>query len=415
MSQRLVETPGKDHINRALWTVARRKGLSRRHFLRLLALGGTAAVVAACRDVESTPTPAPDGEPNGFAKDPSPFIPRGTNLETRLELLDGWITPNELFFVRNNSPLSPRIDAGTWRLRVQGDAILEPLELTIDEIRKMPSRTVPAYIECAGNGRSLFDLIMGQPASGGEWITGGVSMATWTGVPLSHILELAGIQANAFHVNIQGLDEEAPEGGFQRPMTVEKAMHPDTIMAYVMNGDELPVDHGYPLRAVVPGWVGSNSIKWAGTITVSSEPIYVRNNTTSYVLEGPEWPPEQFAPAIGEPVTEQSIKSALALPWEAELQAGPQMIRGFAYGPGTIQRVEWSEDSGQSWQEARVISPQLDNAWVRFEFEWDAPAGATGLMTRAYDTQGNTQPDSIPFNQQGYLFNMLYDHPLTVS
>ena len=206
---------------------------------------------------------------------------------------------------------------------------------------------------------------------------------------------------------------ESPEGGFRRVLPVEKALHPDTLLAYALNGGALPKDHGFPLRALVPGWVGSSSVKWLGRIEVSAERLWTRNNTTSYVLIGDDYPPE--GEALGQVVTTQVIKSALALPWPAELRAGLHRIRGYAHSPaGPLRKVEWSLDSGRSWRGATVRGPQVQYSWAMFELEWEAQPGEYTVMTRATDAAGNTQPPEIPFNEKGYLFNQPLPHPVRV-
>ena len=191
-------------------------------------------------------------------------------------------------------------------------------------------------------------------------------------------------------------------------------MHPDTLLAYALNGDTLPKDHGYPLRALVPGWVGSANIKWLGQIVVSSKQIWTRNNTSSYVLVGDHYPPE--GESLGKPATEQVIKSALALPWPAELSAGPHRIHGYAHSPaGMISRVEWSINSGRTWREAELSGRQHDHSWERFEFVWDAERGEQTIMTRATDIVGNTQPSEVPHNEMGYLFNEPVPHPINIT
>ena len=188
-----------------------------------------------------------------------------------------------------------------------------------------------------------------------------------------------------------GQDTESPEAGFRRVIPVEKALHPDTLLAYALNGAALPKDHGFPLRALVPGWVGSTSVKWLGRIVVTAKRLWSRNNSTSYVLIGDDYPPE--GKALGKVVTTQVIKSALALPWPAELRAGFQRLRGYAHSPaGPLQKVEWSLDSGQTWRDAAVRGPQVQYSWAGFEFAWDAEPGEYTVMTRATDAAGNTQP-----------------------
>ena len=279
-----------------LWWLARGRGMDQRRFLQLLAAGGAAAVLAACTGPvgrRATPAASDAGNAKAWFKDTAPFIVHddGRSLEARLENMEGLITPSHLFFVRNNS-VSLDVDVANWRLSVTGDAVTNPLELTYDDVRKLPRRTLVAYLECAGNQRAMFDLVQGQAAAGTQWKTGGVSNGEWGGVSLRDVLSRAGITKEAVSVLLIGLDTEAPEGGFRRVIPVEKALHPDTLLAYTLNGTALPRDHGFPLRALVPGWVGSTSVKWLGRIVVSAERLWTRNNTTSYVLIGDDYPPE---------------------------------------------------------------------------------------------------------------------------
>ncbi len=401
-----------------LWELADSQGMTRRHFLALLVAGGAAAVVAACGGGRSSSVPITGSlgstvEPAALFKNPSPFIQRGASLESRLELMPGLITPNDLFFVRNNSS-SVDLSADDWSLMVEGDAVMQRLDLSYDDIRRLPRRSLVAYLECAGNHRVMFDRLQGRAAEGTQWGRGAIGNAIWVGVSLADVLTLAGLADDAVSVLLVGLDEDSPEGGFQRVLPLEKALDPDTILAYEMNGETLPRDHGFPLRAIVPGWVGSSQIKWLGRIVVSADPQWTRNNTTSYVLIGDDYSPE--GEALGQVVTEQNIKSALALPWPARLDAGPHKLRGFAHSPhGRVYRVQWSDDGGASWQDSRVLTPQPQHSWAQFEFEWTATPGEHTITTRATDIEGNTQPDRVPFNQKGYLFNQPLPHPVRVT
>ena len=411
--------PEKDAADTArLWPLARGRGMDQRRFLQLLSAGGAAAVLAACTGPggrRATPAASDAGDAKAWFKDTAPFIVHddGKSLEARLEHMEGLITPNHLFFVRNNS-VSLDVDVANWRLSVTGDAVTNPLELTYDDIRKLPRRTLVSYLECAGNQRAMFDLVKGRAAAGTQWQTGGVSNGEWGGVALGEVLKLAGITEQAVSVLLIGQDTESPEAGFRRVIPVEKALHPDTLLAYTLNGAALPRDHGFPLRALVPGWVGSTSVKWLGRIVVSAERLWTRNNTTSYVLIGDDYPPE--GEALGQVVTTQVIKSALALPWPAELRAGLHRIRGYAHSPaGPLRKVEWSLDGGRTWQDATVRGPQVQYSWVEFEFTWDAQPGEYTVMTRATDAAGNTQPREIPFNEKGYLFNQPVPHPVRVK
>ena len=346
-----------------------------------------------------------------WVKDPEPFIRHSSNLEVRLEDLSGIITPNERFFVRNHAP-TPILDAGAYTLVVEGDALERSVELSYRELLDLPSHSVIAYLECAGNWRRFFETVTGKAARGGQWGTGGVSCAEWTGTRLSSVLETAGLRPEAAYVHIEGADSVR----FGRPMPLVQAMDADTLLAYGMNGVALPPDHGFPVRSVVPGWVASSSVKWVDRIVVSSEPVWVNPNITSYVLAGPDWPAEQYAPAGGAPITTQTIKSALALPWPGIVPRGEQTLRGFAYSPHDfIDRVAWSEDGGRSWSPCRVVAPVLRYAWVRFEFRWSGSPGTHELRVRATDRSGNTQPEAFPWNEKGYLLNAPLPHPVEVA
>ena len=348
----------------SLWKYASATGIDRREFLRLLIVGGSALVIAACsgnlfNGESADPTLTPVRQRLLF-KDPAPFIPRDEiGLEARLENMDGLITPNEYFFVRNNGP-TPVVDVSNWQLSIEGDAIAEPIQLSYDELQRLPSRTYISYLECAGNHRAMFGLLQGRQSSGTQWATGAIGNGEWVGVALRDVLTLAGISDAAVSVLLVGLDTGAPENGFRYVLPTEKAMDPDTLLAYKLNEEPLLKDHGFPVRAVVPGWVGSSHIKWLGRIVVSSEQLWTRNNTTSYVLIGDAYPRE--GEAHGKPVTTQVIKSALALPWPAQL--GRRVRTAYTamriHPLGLSPSVEWSTDSGRTWRDANLATPQPD-------------------------------------------------------
>ena len=335
----------------SLWEFVSARGMDRRRFLTLMMAGGTAAVLAACLGVESptgtphhtaTPEIPAEGPASPYFKDSAPFIERdGKGLEARLENMQGLITPTRYFFVRNNS-FSIGLDAADWRLSVEGDAVSQPMDLTYDDIRSLPSRTLISYLECAGNHRAMFNLLNDRETSGTQWTRGAISNGEWLGVTLRDVLTLAGIDDNSVSVLLVGLDSESPEEGFRYALPVEKAMHPDTLLAYALNGETLPKDHGFPLRAVVPGWVGSSHIKWLGRIVVSREQLWTRNNTTSYTLIGEDYPPE--GESKGKPVTEQVIKSALAPALAGGTygwSASHPRLRPLTRGTGFARRVEY--------------------------------------------------------------------------
>jgi DMSO/TMAO reductase YedYZ molybdopterin-dependent catalytic subunit len=379
--------------------------LSRRGFLGLAAGLGGMSLAAPRLARGQAPT-----RPHVKATDPEQFINHGLNQEMRWEHMygRGYLTPTALFFIRNHDP-TPRIDVQTWRLKVEGPGVERPLELTYDDILRLPTRSVICYVECAGNGRGFFKEFMGKPARGTPWRLGAYGIAEWTGVPLAEVLRLAGLKRTAVDVMPTGLDARRIE----RPMPIAKALEDDTLLAYAMNGDLLPPDHGFPLRAIVPGWVGIANIKWLGRIFVSDAPLFVEKNTTEYVLIGPDFP--ERPPAKGPMLTVHTMKSAIALPWPATLTAGEHLIRGFAWSPhGAIAQVEYSLDGGASWQRATLREPNLPRAGVRWDFAWRARPGDYTIMTRATDDKGHIQPASVPWNELGYEYWAAVPHPVRV-
>jgi DMSO/TMAO reductase YedYZ molybdopterin-dependent catalytic subunit/mono/diheme cytochrome c family protein len=344
------------------------------------------------------------------------FIPiGGANYETRLEKVVDWgyQTPDSLFFVRSHEN-TPFVDVANWRLVVKGDGIDNPLELSFDDILALPAVKVTRYLECAGNGRSFYASQMNKPAQGGQWHFGAYGVAEWTGVPLSEILKRAKIRKGAIQVMATGLD--GPK--IERPISVDKAMQDDVILAYLMNGDLLPRDHGFPVRTIVPGWVGINSIKWVGAITVSEKPIWTDKNTNNYVFIGPDYTPPQGSPAKGPPVNEQVMKSAVALPWPAYLKPGKQTIKGMAWSPnGTIAKVEVSLDGGKTWQPAKLGTPNTEKAGVPWTLDADLKEGQATVTPRATDDKGNVQYDvsKQKWNQQGYVYGAYVPHPVIVT
>jgi DMSO/TMAO reductase YedYZ molybdopterin-dependent catalytic subunit len=378
---------------------------TRRQFLTASAAGAAALATGGEALAQATT------QPQKFHVKPLPgevFISHGINQETRLETLRGYLTPASHFYIRQHAT-TPALDARTWRLRLEGNAIERPVELGFEELLRLPSRSVTCFVECAGNGRGFFNEFMGKVASGTQWRLGGIGVAEWTGVPLGAVLELARVKRDTprdiLNVLVEGLDSVK----VNRPMSLAKAFEDDTLLAYTMNGEPIAPDHGFPVRAIVPGWVGINNIKWVGRIEVRNSVIDVPTTTKTYILEGPDYPSKVV-------LRQQTIKSAVALPWGATLPAGRHRVRGFAWSPaGRISRVEYSVDRGATWQPAALREPNIARAWARWDFEWDARPGDHTILTRAIDDQGNTQPASVPWNAQGYGYNVPEPHPVKVT
>jgi sulfane dehydrogenase subunit SoxC len=392
------------------WHQAKAQGASRHHSLQ----------VAATRGVAMAAADAPGGAPTASHAIPADFVVKPTppkwfydfdsNKEMRWENMAGrgFLVPNELFYVRNHTR-TPRVEVSTWRLKVEGSGVSRPLELSYDDILSLPETSVIRHVECAGNGRSFFETAQGKRAAGTPWKLGAIGVAEWTGVPLREILDRAGLKRTARDVMPEGLDELR----VRRPMSITKALEDDTLLVYAMNGQTLPPDHGFPVRVLAPGWVGAAHIKWVGRLEVSEQPLFTTWNTDDYVLIGPDY--RHAPPAKGRVLTTSSSNSAFELPWDGELPSGRRTIRGRSWSAfGKITRVEYSVDRGITWQTATLREPNISRAWVRWDFEWDAKPGSYSLRARATDEQGNRQPSAVPFNEQGYLFNAVIGHPLTI-
>ena len=355
-----------------------------------------------------------------YAKSTEPFTVHVGGIEPAFEKQIGYLTPAESFFVCSEGA-TPRVSQADYQLRIDGDGVSTPITLTYQDLVAMAQREVPALLECAGNHRRLFETVLGQPLDKRPeivellWNLGAVGMARWEGVPLRDLLALAGIKPEAYHVCPVAIDQHEDGANVSCPLPVSKALDEDTLVALRMNGQPLPPDHGFPARVVVPGWVGTYSIKWLSRIIVSTTPIWVQRNTTRYILRGEHWDAEAYAPAEGPPVTESCVRSSLALSWPAQLHAGVRTVHGFARSPDSpIARVEWSADEGTNWQNAHLVGPNKKYAWAMFTFDWTATTGQHTLMTRATDEAGRTQPETVPFNDCGYLFNMVHPHPVEV-
>jgi DMSO/TMAO reductase YedYZ molybdopterin-dependent catalytic subunit len=422
-----VDEIGYDEVRLAQWLAGRARGdgISRRDLMRLAA-GAGLATVAGLGSAVATSTTARAATPSGPILKPLPpdlFVVHGSNAEMRWESMrrEGYLVPVDRFFVRNHTR-TPQLDPHAWRLRVFGTGLrgaptlADAVELSYRDLLRLPSRTLTAYVECAGNGRGFFTTQQGQPVSGTPWRLGAIGVARWRGVPLATVLRRAGLTRAAVDVMPQGLDDDFVSGGVnfgavRRPLPIAKALH-DVIVAYEMNGRPLPPDHGFPVRLVVPTWVGISSIKWLGQIEVSDTPLFSPWNTQFYRLFGASYPED------GTLVTRQVVKSAFELAWEAQLPARRRLVlRGRSWsGNGPIRRVEVSTDGGATWRRASPTGPNLPGAWLRWEIGWrpEAP-GPHVLLARATDVTGATQPDVVPHNEQGYLFGGTVRHPVTVT
>ncbi|MFC8226231.1 sulfite oxidase [Streptomyces sp. NPDC057287] len=395
---------------------ARSAGIDRRDLLKLIAAASAAVPLIPAA---ATPARAAEGLPGVVKPLPAElFTLRGTNAETNFAALrgTGLLTPADRFFVRNHTA-TPLLDAAGWKLTVWGSGLTgEPVDFSYAALRALPSVTRTAFVECAGNGRSFFGSQQSQQVSGTAWTLGAIGTARWRGVRLADVLRRAGIGRHAVDVLPRGLDAEVISDGtnlgrVRRPLPVAKALD-DVILAYEMNGEPLPPDHGAPVRLIVPSWVGIANIKWVGDIEVSAEPLLSPWNTGLYRLFGPGHPPEGSAP-----LTRQTLKSAFELAQGASFAAHRRhLLTGRSWsGGGPVRSVEVSTDGGVRWRPARLRDEPRSGSWVRWTADWVPEAAGPGvLLARATDRSGRTQPATTAHNTQGYLFDAVVRHPVTV-
>lgn len=337
------------------------------------------------------------------------------NLEMPFASLREFVTPNEKFYVRCHFPV-PRIDPASWRLRLEG-AIDRPLELTLDELRAMPRSAAQATMECAGNGRSHLE----PKVKGVAWDLGAVGNGEWAGVLLRDVLERIGTRSEAREVVLEGADrgaiKEPPrppnEINYARSLPLAKA-HRDVLLAFEMNGKPLTPEHGFPLRAVVPGWFGMASVKWLQRIVVTAEPFHGYYQSIDYTF----WQERSGIPTLV-PLAEMQVKAQIAQPSVGEVVAAgqPYRVHGAAWGgENDVTKVELSEDSGKNWKAATLLGGQVKNAWRFWEFHWSAPSqpGDYVLMARATDSAGQTQPLQRIREYGTYMINHVLPIRITV-
>jgi DMSO/TMAO reductase YedYZ molybdopterin-dependent catalytic subunit len=316
------------------------------------------------------------------------------NLEFPFADLGSFITPNEQFFVRSHFA-TPAIDPQTWRLKIEG-CVERPCELTLDDLRAMPSHAVVATIECAGNGR----IFLSPKVDGLQWELGAVGNTEWTGVPLAGVLARVGVQPESVEVVFEGADRgklaKPPSPGdihFANSIPVTKALGPDVLLAHTMNGEPLTPAHGFPLRAVVPGWYGMVAVKWLARIVAMDRPFRGYFKTADYTY----WDQRNSLPVELRAVKEVEVKAQIARPVMREVVHANEDYRvyGAAWaGEADIVRVDLSTDGGATWNETRLLGETQRYAWRFWDYRWHTPArpGRCALLARATDSRGRVQP-----------------------
>jgi DMSO/TMAO reductase YedYZ molybdopterin-dependent catalytic subunit len=328
------------------------------------------------------------------------------NLEMPFPALSGFTTPNESFYVRCHFPI-PEITASEWRLHIEGE-VEAPFSLSYTELLEMESRTIAATLECAGNNR----IFLEPKVKGVQWGLGAVGNASWTGVPLSAVLARAKVRAGSLEVILEGADEgevdktPPPSGkiSFSRSVPLDKADN-DVLLAYEMNCEKLTAAHGFPLRAIVPGWYAMASVKWLRRLIVTAKPFNGYYQSLDYSF----WDRSGALPTLA-PLTEQQIKAEIAQPENGATvpAASTVKVHGAAWScDADITKVEISADAGESWQLAQLLDESVQNAWRLWEYDWRTPAGPgkQTLRARATDSRDRVQPLERDANRGTYMIN----------
>jgi DMSO/TMAO reductase YedYZ molybdopterin-dependent catalytic subunit len=321
-----------------------------------------------------------------------------------LELLREPITPAGLHYLLIHFDI-PQVEAETWRLEI-GGLVRHPLELSLDDLRARPARTLAVTLECAGNGRALIpNHNPSQP-----WVREAVGTAEWTGTPLAPILEEAGVAEAARELVFTGHDRGIQGGivhDYGRSLTLDESLGDDVLLAYEMNGAPLPPQHGFPVRLIVPGWYGMAHVKWLRAITAVADAFDGYQQVGTYRIM-------RFEDDREGPLVERMLPRSLLVPpgipdflsRERHVRAGRVVLQGRAWsGHAPVERVEVSSNGGATWADAELDEPVGPYAWRGFSFAWDAAPGEHELCSRATDATGNTQPLEPAWNYGGFCNN----------
>jgi DMSO/TMAO reductase YedYZ molybdopterin-dependent catalytic subunit len=396
--------------------------MKRRNFVKKAVLGTMTSVIGAEIVFGTT-------LPNGYIplalQDPDPFKmfdkdkgmevlnDKPWNIEAKAHLLDDKITPNSKMFIRNNGLIPENIDASTWTLTIDGESVKQTKTYSLSELKsKFPQHTYQLTLECGGNGRSEFD----PPAKGNQWTVGAVSCANWTGVRLRDVLADVGIKDDAVYIGYHATDVHLSRDPNKEPISrgapMPKALQDETLIAFQMNGKDIPLAHGYPLRLVAGGWPASVSGKWINRISVRN----VVHDGTKMTGDAYRIPCNPVAP--GEKVKDEDmciiesmpLKSLITYPKTgATISTGKTLdIRGHAWaGELEVSKMEYSIDFGSTWKECTLDKPANRLAWQHFRANVGFPKkGYYEVWAKATDTRGNSQPMLLPgWNPKGYLNN----------
>jgi len=406
--------------------------MKRRNFVKRATLGTMASVIGADIVFGSV---MPEGYKLLAFQDPDPFKlfdkdkemvvlnDKPWNIEAKAHLLDDKITPNKFMFIRNNGLIPENIDVAKWTLTIDGESVSEPKTYTLAELKsKFPQYTYQLTLECGGNGRSEFD----PPAKGNQWTVGAVSCASWTGIRLRDVLEDVGIKDDAVYIGYHAADVHLSMDPKKEPISrgapMAKALQEETLLAFKMNNQDIPLAHGYPLRLIAGGWPASVSGKWINRISIRNKV----HDGTKMTGDAYRMPCKPVAP--GEKVKDEDmciiesmpVKSLITYPKSgAMIKEGQKLnIRGHAWaGDLEVERMEYSIDFGSTWHSCAIEKPINRLAWQHFNAAIDFPQkGYYEVWARATDSRGVSQPMLIPgWNPKGYLNNACHRIAIKVT
>ena len=339
-----------------------------------------------------------------------PVTDQPYNAETPLSALSSKITPTDLFYVRNHFDV-PLLDESDYRLKINGD-ISKPIELSLAQLKRFPEKSMIFSMECAGNGRSgMKPKIKGTP-----WNLGAISQANFSGTALRDVLAKVELPEGVSEILFTGGDRGKVHSGetenYARSLPVEIAYHPDTMLVWEMNGEELAPSHGYPLRLIVPGWYGMASVKWLSEITPISEPFQGIFQTQEYVYVGEADVPDNT------PVTTMRVRSLITNPENnSKLSSNTITLTGIAWsGDGKVEQVQLSFDDGKNWLNAELQPARSNYEFSSWSYKWHPERmGDWSIISRAADSVGNIQPFESIWNKGGYGNNAVHIIHLTIK
>ena len=331
-----------------------------------------------------------------------------------------FLTPQQDFYIRSHGE-TPGLDAATHEIRIEG--VPHPRSITLAALQsQFPHRAVTAVMQCAGNRRA--DMQAVAPVAGDLWAPGAIGNARWSGVSLAALLHASGAADRpGWHVAFECADQCEMEGKhfhYGASIPIEKAMDPDVLLAWGMNGEALTPAPGHPLRLVVPGYAGVRSPKWLTAITVQDRPSDNPIQADEYKLFPSDWTKQTVDPALGMTINDMPVNSAICEPAaHARLKPGPTRVAGYAVATvRPIVRVDVSSDEGHSWRQAKLQTDASSRwSWTLWHIDLDLPMGEHVLAVRAWDAAGQTQPSQLDqiWNYKGYLCTAWHRVPVSVA